>query len=65
MIDVVDGNPKKKTCFGCKYLEVKDVWRGMYTASCKREDELIIPHYWDGKKVTITGIGSFCKGKEE
>lgn len=55
---------KKETCFGCKHLEVKDIWRGMHTASCGLTEGLITPHEWTGDKVIITGVGDFCKGKE-
>ena len=63
---VIEMGKKKETCEGCKHLSVKDIWRGMMTASCVRDDDdgLIIPHHWDGESVTITGKGKFCKGKE-
>ncbi len=65
MVNVIQGNKNKETCFGCKHLEVKDIWRGMYTASCGRTDGLITPHEWTGEAVVITGIGKFCQGKEK
>ncbi len=62
---VIDKSGSKDSCFGCKHLEVKDIWRGMHTASCGRTDDgFITPHEWNGEVVFITGIGKFCKGKE-
>lgn len=63
MIEIINGT-RKKSCYGCKYLVVEDIWRGMHTASCGKTDGLITPHEWTGDKVVITGIGSFCAGKE-
>lgn len=63
-MEVVKGNTNKTTCFGCKHLEVKDIWRGMHTASCGKTDGHIIPHEWTGSRVIINGIGDFCTGKE-
>lgn len=61
---VIERDKKRKSCFGCKHLEVKDILRGMHTASCGLTDGLLIPHEWTGEIVVINGIGDFCKGKE-
>lgn len=62
---VIESDLAEVTCFGCKHLEVKDIWRGMHTASCDKDGEgLIVPHEWAGNIVIIRGVGDFCSGKE-
>lgn len=63
-MNVIERDSGKESCFGCKHLEVKHIWRGAYTASCAKHDGGLIPHEWTGSSVVINGIGDFCTGKE-
>lgn len=65
MVAVVPKDKKNESCYGCKHLVVKEICRGIHTASCGDSNEKLIPHEWNGTTVTINGIGGFCKGKED
>ncbi len=58
----------KNTCGGCPHLQIKDIWRGMYTASCGlTDDELIVPHSWNGDKgkVVLHRVPEFCENPDK
>lgn len=51
-----------KTCGNCEYLRLSSLMRGtMVTAFCgNTDDQLIVPHSWDGEIITLWRVPEFC-----
>jgi len=54
------------TCGNCPNLVIKDIWRGMHTASCGlTKDGIIVPHKWENGVVTLWRVPEFCENPDK